>query len=234
MNLPLVRDQAPRAVRLVLTGEQDVGPDTVTALQVTVNGRRVMERRLTPGRRTFNWVFDLTEDLAGASEARVAFQLSGDLPQDLCHNERSMGAMVAFTADSGVEVDLDGPLTSVRDVMALTPHHVTIGMDEGDAWFELAVRLGARLARNGYEIDMVDLSTAAEMVQPGTRGLILAASPEALRRAGFTPRARTRPGGRGPVSPRRRHAGGADGRRTFRDCELPDQRDGLHRALRRH
>ncbi|WBQ11867.1 hypothetical protein L2D00_08390 [Hyphomonadaceae bacterium BL14] len=197
VTLPLVRDQAPRAVRLVLTGEQDVGPETVTALQVTVNGKRVMERRLTPGRRTFNWVFDLTEDMAGASEARVAFQLSGDLPQDLCHNERSMGAMVAFTAQSGVEVDLDGPLTSVRDVMALTPRVVTIGLEEGDSWFELAVRLGARLARNGYQIEMVDLSTAAEMVQPGTRGLILAASPEALRRAGFTPVRERAPAGAG-------------------------------------
>jgi hypothetical protein len=100
VTLPLVRDQAPRAVRRVLTGDQDVGPDTVTALQVTVNGKRVMERRLTPGRRSFNWVFDLTADLAGAPDARVAFQLSGDLPEGLCHNERSMGAMVAFAATS--------------------------------------------------------------------------------------------------------------------------------------
>jgi hypothetical protein len=197
VTLPLVRDQAPRAVRLVLTGEQDVGPDTVTALQVTVNGKRVMERRLTPGRRSFNWVFDLTSDLVGASDARVAFQLSGDLPEDICHNERSMGAMVAFSAGSGIEVDLDGPLTSVRDVMALTPRRVTVAMEEGDAWFELAVRLGARLARNGYQIDMIDLSAAAAMVQPDTRGLILAASPEALRRAGFTPVRERAPAGAG-------------------------------------
>lgn len=197
VTLPLVRDQAPRAVRLVLTGEQDVGPETVTALQVTVNGRRVMERRLTPGRRTFNWVFDLTPELGGESNARIAFQLSGDLPEELCHNERSMGAMVAFTAESGVEVDLDGPLTSVRDVMALTPRRVIIAMEEGDAWFELAVRLGARLARNGYEIEMIDLSAAAELVQPGTRGLILAASPDALRRAGFTPVRERAPAGAG-------------------------------------
>ncbi|MCC5994960.1 MAG: hypothetical protein JJU18_01150 [Oceanicaulis sp.] len=197
VTLPLVRDQAPRAVRLVLTGEQDVGPDTVTALQVTVNGRRVMERRLTPGLRNFNWVFDLTSELEGASSARVAFQLTGDLPEDLCHNERSMGAMVSFSAQSGIEVDLDGPLTSVRDVMALTPRRVTIAMDEGEHWFELAVRLGARLARNGYRIEMVDLATAAAQVRPDTRGLILAASPEALRRAGFTPVRERAPAGAG-------------------------------------
>ncbi|MCH8489028.1 MAG: cellulose biosynthesis cyclic di-GMP-binding regulatory protein BcsB [Oceanicaulis sp.] len=197
LTLPLVRDQRPRAVRLVLTGEQDVGPDTVTALQVTVNGKRVMERRLTPGLRNFNWVFDLTNELAGASNARVAFQLTGDLPDDLCHNERSMGAMVAFSAGSGIEVDLDGPLTSVRDVMALTPRRVTIAMEEGDAWFQLAVRLGSRLARNGYSIDMIDLATAAERVQPGERGLVLAASPEALRRAGFTPVRERAPTGAG-------------------------------------
>ncbi|KAA5803959.1 hypothetical protein F1654_09210 [Alkalicaulis satelles] len=197
VTLPLVRDQAPRAVRLVLTGEQDVGPDTVTALQVTVNGRRVMERRLTPGRRNFNWVFDLTQELAGAPNARVAFNLSGDLPEDLCHNERSMGAMVSFAAQSGLEVDLEGPLSSVRDVMALTPHRVTLALDEGEAWFELGVRLAARLARNGYQIDIVDLATAAADVRPDTRGLILAASPEALRRAGFSPVRERAPAGAG-------------------------------------
>jgi len=186
-SLALVRDQAPRTVRLVLSGEQDVSPEAVTALRVTVNGRRVMERVLAPGRRSFNWVFDLTQELSNEPGARVAFQLMGDLPDHLCHNERSMGAMVSFDARSGLEIELDGPLSSVRDVMALTPRKVTIALQEGEAWLELAARLGASLSRNGYQVDMINLADAAARLRPGERGVILAASPEALQRAGFNP-----------------------------------------------
>jgi hypothetical protein len=184
-ELALVRDQRPRAVRLVLAGEQDISSDAVTALRVTVNGRRVMERVLSPGRREFNWVFDLTEELAGEADARVAFQLLGDLPENLCHSDRSMGAVIAFAPQSGLEIELDGPVSSVRDVLALTPRQVTIAMAEGEDWFEMAARLGARLAREGYDIEMVSLEEAAAMAEPSQRGLFLAASPEALQRTGF-------------------------------------------------
>ena len=196
-DLSLVRDQDLRAVRLVLRGEQDVSADAVTALRVTVNGRRVMERVLSPGRRDFNWVFDLTEELAGEPGARVAFQLLGDLPENLCHNDRSMGAVIAFAPNSGLEIELDGPLTSVRDVLALTPREVTIAAGEGDDWFETAVRLGARLTRQGYRVDMVDLSQAAEMAAPGLRGMFLVGAPESLQRAGFSPVRERAPAGAG-------------------------------------
>lgn len=196
-DLALVRDQDPRAVRLVLRGEQDVSSDAVTALRVTVNGRRVMERVLSPGRRDFNWVFDLTEELAGEPGARVAFQLLGDLPENICHNDRSMGAVIAFAPDSGLEVELDGPLTSVRDVLALTPREVTIAAAEGDAWFETAVRLGARLTRQGYKISMVSLPEAAQMANPGLRGLFLVGAPDTLQRAGFNPVRERAPAGAG-------------------------------------
>ncbi|MFP4518832.1 MAG: hypothetical protein ACLFQ5_05195 [Oceanicaulis sp.] len=184
-DLPLVRDQEMTAIRLVLSGEQDVSERAVTALRVTVNGERVMERVLSPGRRTFNWVFDLTEELQAAPGARVAFQLMGDLPEDLCHNDRSMGAVIAFDPDSGFEVELDGALSSVRDVLALTPRDITIAVDEGDAWFEMAARLGADFVRDGSRVEMVSLAAAAAMAEPGLKGLFLAASPEALQRAGF-------------------------------------------------
>lgn len=184
-DLALVRDQQPRAVRLVLAGEQDISNDAVTALRVTVNGRRVMERVLSPGRREFNWVFDLTEELAGEPGARIAFQLIGDLPEHLCHNDRSVGAVVAFAPQSGLEVELNGPVSSVRDVLALTPREVTIAVGEGEAWFEMAARLGARLGRNGYDVEMVSLEEAAAMAEPDLRGVFLAAPTEALQRAGF-------------------------------------------------
>ncbi|MCR9129403.1 MAG: hypothetical protein NXI12_07765 [Alphaproteobacteria bacterium] len=196
-DLSLVRDQEPRAVRLVLRGEQDVSSEAVTALRVTVNGRRVMERVLSPGRRDFNWVFDLTEELAGEPDARVAFQLLGDLPENICHNDRSMGAVIAFAPESGLEIELDGPLTSVRDVLALTPRDVTIATAEGDAWFETAVRLGARLTRQGYRVTMVDMNEAAEMASPGLRGLFLVGAPESLQRAGFNPVRERAPAGAG-------------------------------------
>jgi len=174
-----------------------VSSDAVTALRVTVNGRRVMERVLSPGRRDFNWVFDLTEELAGEPDARVAFQLLGDLPENICHNDRSMGAVIAFAPNSGLEIELDGPLTSVRDVLALTPREVTIAASEGDAWFETAVRLGARLTRQGYRVDMVDLDAAAAMAAPGLRGLFLVGAPESLQRAGFNPVRERAPAGAG-------------------------------------
>lgn len=185
-ELPLVQDQDMRAVRLILSGEQDVSERAVTALRVTVNGERVMERVLSPGRRTFNWVFDLTEELSDAPGARVAFQLMGDLPEGLCHNDRSMGAVIAFDPDSGFELELDGPLASVRDVLALTPRDIMIAADEGEAWFEMAARMGADFVRDGARVEIVSLRDAAAMAEPTLKGLFLAASPEALQRAGFT------------------------------------------------
>ncbi|XBQ16701.1 MAG: hypothetical protein ABL308_02230 [Oceanicaulis sp.] len=186
-QLPLVRDQRADVIRLVLRGEQDVSARAVTALRVNVNGDRVMERVLSPGRREFNWVFDLTEELADQPGAQVSFQLLGDLPEELCHNDRSMGAVIQFAPDSGIEIELAGPIDSVRDVLALTPRDIIVAMDEGDEWFEMASRLGADFARQGYRVEMVDLTRARAIAEPGLKGLFLAASPEALRRAGFNP-----------------------------------------------
>ena len=184
-DLPLVRDTRADAIRLMLSGEQDVSERAVTALRVTVNGERVMERVLSPGRRQFNWVFDLTEELRDQPGARVAFQLMGDLPEDLCHNDRSMGAVIAFDPTSGVELELEGPLSSVRDVLAMTPRDIVIAADEGEAWFEMAARMGADFVRDGYRVEMVSLADAAAMAEPGLKGLFLAAGPDTLRRLGF-------------------------------------------------
>ncbi|MEO1038516.1 MAG: hypothetical protein AAFX09_03145 [Pseudomonadota bacterium] len=184
-TVPLVRDQEIEALRLVLTGEQDISERATVALRVTVNGRRVIERVLSPGRREFRWVFDLTEEFEGASQARVAFQLLGDLPEDLCHNDRSMGAVIAFNGDSSAEMELAGPLNSLRDVMALTARDVAVALPEGDDWFELGVRLAARMARAGYHVDLISLGEAAEAVETGG-DVILTGAPEALRRAGFS------------------------------------------------
>ena len=98
-SLPLVRDQRSRAVRLVLSGRQDVSVDAVTALRVTVNGRRVMERVLAPGQRDFTWVFDLTEQLAGAADARIGVQLAGDVSAQVCHH-RSSSVSASITLPS--------------------------------------------------------------------------------------------------------------------------------------
>ena len=186
-TLPLVRDQKSRSVRLVLNGRQDVSNEAVTALRVTVNGRRVLERVLAPGQRDFNWVFDLSEQLNGSTEARIGVQLAGDVSAAVCHSDRSMGAVLSLSPDSGLEIELEGPLTSVRDVLALSPRHLVIAMDEGDAWFEIATRLGARLNRNGYAVEMMDLGDAQAAVEAGLEGVILAGSRETLQRAGFQP-----------------------------------------------
>lgn len=192
-TLPLVRDQEPKSVRLVLTGEQDISERSTIALRLTVNGRRIMERVLAPGRREFTWVFDLTEDVIDAPQAQIALQLLGDLPADLCHNDRSMGAVIALSPESGLEIDLARPLTSLRDALALMPRDVRIAMAEGPEWFETAARLGGRLNRDGYRIEMIDIGQAGEAALDTTRGLILLAPPETLRRAGFT-RERTEAG----------------------------------------
>ena len=186
-TLPLVRDQKSRAVRLVLNGRQDVSVEAVTALRVTVNGRRVMERVLAPGQRDFNWVFDLSDIVDGSTEARIGVQLAGDVSAEVCHSDRSMGAVLSLAPESGLEIELQGPLTSVRDVLALTPRHVVIAMDEGDDWFEISTRLGARLNRNGFVVSMMDLADATAAVESGLEGVILAASRENLQRAGFQP-----------------------------------------------
>ena len=186
-TLPLVRDQKTRAVRLVLNGRQDVSQDAVTALRVTVNGRRVMERVLAPGQRDFNWVFDLSDQLDGSTEARIGVQLAGDVSAEVCHSDRSMGAVLSLAPDSGLEIELQGPLTSVRDVLALTPRHVVIALDQGDDWFEISTRLGARLNRNGFAVTMMDLADATAAVESGLEGVILAGSRENLQRAGFMP-----------------------------------------------
>jgi hypothetical protein len=52
-------------------------------------------------------------------------------------------------------------------VLALTPREVTIAVGEGEAWFEMAARLGARLSRNGYAVEMVSLDEAAGLAEPG-------------------------------------------------------------------
>lgn len=184
-TLPLVQDQQPEAVRLVLTGEQDISERSTIALRLTVNGRRIMERVLAPGRREFTWVFDLTEDVTDASEAHIALQLLGDLPADLCHNDRSMGAVIALSPDSGLEIDLARPLTSLRDALALMPRDVHIAMADGPEWFEMAARLGGRLNRDGYRIEMIDIADAGEAALDSSRGLILLAPPETLTRSGF-------------------------------------------------
>ncbi|TGY90410.1 hypothetical protein E5163_04635 [Marinicauda algicola] len=184
-TLPLVQDQTAEAVRLVLTGEQDVSERSTIALRLTVNGRRIMERVLAPGRREFTWVFDLTEDVVDAPDAHIALQLLGDLPADLCHNDRSMGAVIALAPDSGLEIDLARPLTSLRDALALMPRDVRIAMADGPEWFEMAARLGARLNRDGYRIEMIDIASAPEAALDASRGLILLAPPETLTRTGF-------------------------------------------------
>ena len=78
--------------------------------------------------------------------------------------------MIAFAPHSGLEIELDNPVSSVRDVLALTPREVTIAVGEGEAWFEMAARLGARLSRNGYAVEMVGLEEAARRPAPGFGG----------------------------------------------------------------
>jgi hypothetical protein len=130
-------------------------------------------------------VFDLTEQLAGAADARIGVQLAGDVSAQVCHSDRSMGAVLSLAPSSGLEIELEGPLTSVRDVLALTPRQVVIAMDDGEAWFELATRLGARLNRNGFVVTMINLDDAAAVVEAGAEGVILAGSREICSALGF-------------------------------------------------
>ena len=187
IDLPLIRDTEKRAVRLVLSGTQDVSADSVAALRVVVNGQRVLERVLVPGTRQFRWVIEIPPGLWGAAGLHVGFQLHGDLPDELCHNERSIGAVISLSPETGIEMDISGRVSSLRDVVALLPANLTIALSQSadsDTFFSLASRLGARLTRQGYDVDFGQLSQIAAQRNTG-RGLILLGSDEELSAAGF-------------------------------------------------
>jgi hypothetical protein len=187
ITLPLIRDTDKRAVRLVLAGTQDVSTGTVAALRVIVNGQRVLERVLVPGAREFRWVVDIPAGIWNDASLRVGFQLHGDLPNELCHNERSIGAVINLSPETGVEMDISGRVSSLRDVVALIPSDVTIAFSESadsNAFFSLASRLGARLTRQGYHVEFAPLSEVAALYNSG-RGLILLGSDTEFSAGGF-------------------------------------------------
>jgi len=188
-KIPLLRDTPLDDMRFVIRGTQDVATDAVAALRVTVNSERVLERVLSPGVRDFEWIVSLPRSLAEAGDLDVGFQLHGDLPDELCHNERSIGAVVAISPDTAVEMEARAPIQSLRDVVKLLPAQLTIAMPENPAgssgdFFPMAMHLGARLTQRGYTVDYTYLDTIGRG-RPYGRGLILLGSQEELRAAGL-------------------------------------------------
>lgn len=190
-KMSLLRDTPVDDVRFVVRGTQDVAPGAVAALRVTVNSERVLERVLAPGVRDFNWVVSLPRNLVEAGDLDVGFQLHGDLPDELCHNERSMGAVVSISPDTALEMVARAPIESLRDVVKLLPAQLTIAMPESpagsqDDFFPMAMHLGARLTQRGYTVEYAYLDAIGRSGQYG-RGLILLGSQDTLRAAGLIP-----------------------------------------------
>ncbi|WP_295691956.1 hypothetical protein [uncultured Maricaulis sp.] len=155
-------------------------------MRVVVNGERVLERVLVPGTREFRWVVALPESALHGQELNVGIQLHGDLPDALCHNDRSIGAVVTLDARSGIEMDLRSAVSSLRDAVSLLPSEVTIAVPAtGDADFvPLAMRLGARMTQRGYQVKFMDLEELGRY-RLATRGLILLGSEAQLAAGGF-------------------------------------------------
>ncbi|MFT6542451.1 MAG: hypothetical protein ACJAU5_001538 [Maricaulis maris] len=185
-DLPVVRDTPVDQVRLVLQGTQDLSESAIAAMRVVVNGERVLERVLVPGSREFRWVIALPESAMHGQELNVGIQLHGDLPDALCHNDRSIGAVVTLDSRSGIEMELRSAVSSLRDVVNLLPAEVTIAVPStGDADFvPLALRLGARMTQRGYAVKFMDLE-ALERYRLASRGLILLGSADQLAASGF-------------------------------------------------
>lgn len=185
-NLPVVRDTPVDQVRLVLQGTQDLSESAIAAMRVVVNGERVLERVLVPGSREFRWVIALPESAMHGQELNVGIQLHGDLPDALCHNDRSIGAVVTLDSRSGIEMDLRSAVSSLRDVVNLLPAEVTIAVPStGNADFiPLALRLGARMTQRGYTVKFMDLE-ALGRYRLASRGLILLGSADQLAASGF-------------------------------------------------
>ena len=185
LKLPVVRDADLGEVRLVVRGVQDVSASAVAALRLTVNGQRVLERVLAPGTRDFEWTVALPRAALTSGDLDVGFQLHGDLPDELCHNDRSIGAVVTIDPSTAVEMDLRGPIRSLRDVVSLLPSDITIALPQsGDDYFPMALHLGARMIQRGYTVDYVDM---ADVPRLRGRGLILLGDADTLTRAGFQP-----------------------------------------------
>lgn len=186
VNLPVVRDTPVDQVRLVLQGTQDLSETAIAAMRVVVNGERVLERVLVPGTREFRWVIALPESALHGQELNVGIQLHGDLPDALCHNDRSIGAVVTLDSRSGIEMDLNRAVSSMRDVVNLLPAEVTIAVPAtGETDFvPLALRLGARMTQRGYTVKFMDLE-ALDRYRIGSRGLILLGTSEQLAEEGF-------------------------------------------------
>ena len=132
---------------------------------VTIHGRYrrhiTLEKLETPELDGFNWM---------------------QLGQDTWYETRERGQPIKnFRRRMALFPDRTGALTIPPFV-----HHLTL-TDEGDDWFEIATRLGARLNRNGFAVEMMDLADAQAAVDAGLEGVILAGSRENLQRAGFIP-----------------------------------------------
>lgn len=192
IRLPRIRDANVEDIQVRIVGKQEVSARTVASIRIMANGRRVSERVLSAGVRDFEWILRLPTSAWNGEDINLSFQLLGDLPDDLCHDERSVGAVVHVDAVSAIEFSIEDEISSVRDVVALLPNDIAISIpdeDSGERFTELGVRLGERLTRLGYRVRFVSAQTARTGGIAG-RGLIMLDNPEALRGAGFeTPNA---------------------------------------------
>ncbi len=187
IRLPRIRDAQIDDVQVRLVGSQEVSAQTVASVRILANGRRVAERVLSAGVRDFEWVLPVPANAWNGNDIQLSFQLLGDLPDDLCHNERSVGAVMRFDPISALQYEIADEISSVRDVVALLPNDVAIALPhgrDGDQFIELGLRLGERLSRLGYDVRYVDLNALDRSGVVG-RGLILLDSADALRAAGF-------------------------------------------------
>ncbi len=186
-EIALPRDSYAKELKLNIIGERDVSPDAVAALRIGVNGQRIMDRLLAPGQGLVQYSFTVPETMRRSSKLMVSLQLHGDVSAEVCHNERSSGAVFTLLPQSGVQGLLDRPIHTVRDAMAALPEQVEIafGDDQTDiGLIETAFRVGMRLAQSGYDVTYKKLNELSVDVRRGRRALLFGV-PAQLEAAGF-------------------------------------------------
>ncbi|TIC80023.1 hypothetical protein [Nocardioides sp. GY 10127] len=172
VTLPVDAGVEDAWVRLVGTTRS---PSTSSvSLRVLADGQAVHVSRLPTGAHRLDVEADLPASAVADGSVRVQVRLTGTADQRRCTLTQDLGALVVLDPDgTRVEADVDGPLTTVRDVAATLGHEVTlVELSAGAEWVATAARLGVALTQAGHA---VTFSTDADDAGPGT---VLVGTPE--------------------------------------------------------
>ena len=104
---------------LIVDATAQILPGAEAVLRVSLAGKRRAEVLLYAGQATRSVEIELTgEDLAGTS-LEVTFSLQGAGPDQICDTSLGIAATVEIEATSALHLHTDGPLTTLRDRVAV-------------------------------------------------------------------------------------------------------------------